>query len=217
MFSPISSIILYFAKLSKTTVMRTGRTAGILAAAAALAVSLGAAHSASAARPSSGGFTFRMVRTPGVTCLPHAGASVRITRGALNDTMTIKVHGLPKGTGFDLFMIQTPNKPFGVAWYQTDVKTDSHGDGTATVRGIFNVETFTVDVDPAHAVAPTHQYHLGLWFNSPAKPFNLGCEKGAGATVPIVTPFNGAQHAGIQILNTSNFAVNRGPLAHVKA
>src|SRR6266699_1316576 len=192
MFSPISSIILDFAKLSKTTVMRTGRTAGILAAAAALAVSLGAAHSAGAARPSSGGFTFRMVRTPGVTCLP-------------------------KGTGFDLFVIQTPNKPFGVAWYQTDVKTDSHGDGTATVRGIFNVETFTVDVDSAHAVAPTHQYHLGLWFNSPAKPFNLGCEKGAGATVPIVTPFNGAQHAGIQILNTSNFAVNRGPLAHVKA
>jgi len=158
---------------------------------------------------------FRMVRTPGVTCLPHAGASVRITRGALNDTMTVKVHGLPRGTGFDLFVIQSPNKPFGVAWYQTDVKTDSHGNGTATVRGIFNVETFTVDVDPAHAVAPTHQYHLGLWFNGPAKPFNLHCE--GAATAPIVTPFNGAQHAGIQILNTSNFPINKGPLAHVKA
>jgi hypothetical protein len=30
-----------------------------------------------------------------------------------------------------------------------------------------------------------------------------------------VTPFNGEQHAGIQILNTSNFLGN-GPLAKVK-
>jgi hypothetical protein len=31
-----------------------------------------------------------------------------------------------------------------------------------------------------------------------------------------VTPFNGEQHAGIQILNTSNFK-GKGPLSHVKA
>jgi hypothetical protein len=156
-----------------------------------------------------------MVRTPGVTCLPHAGATVQITRGDLNDTMTVSVHGLPANTGFDLFVIQTPNKPFGVAWYQSDVQTDKHGNGTVTVRGIFNVETFSVDVDPAHAVAPTHQYHLGLWFSSPAKPFALHCE--GAATAPIVTPFNGEQHAGIQILNTSDFPDAKGPLAHVKA
>ena len=66
-----------------------------------------------------------------------------------------------------------------------------------------------------HVLAPTHQFHLGLWFNSPAKPFNLGCE--GTATAPIVTPFNGEQHAGIQILNTSNFPDNKGPLSHVKA
>jgi hypothetical protein len=200
-------------KFSKFPIRRAGRTAGILAAAAALAISLGAAHSAIAGKPASGGgFTFRMVRTPGLTCLPHAGGNVKITRGSLNDTMVVSVHGLPHNTGFDLFVIQTPNKPFGVAWYQTDVQTDGRGNGTATVRGIFNVETFTVDVDPTHAVAPTHQYHLGLWFNSPTKPVSAGCESTA-----VVTPFNGAQHAGIQILNTSNFPDNKGPLAHVGA
>jgi hypothetical protein len=181
-----------------------------------LAVSLAAAHAASASKvgPATG-FHFRMVRTPGVTCLPHAQGNVTIVRGAQNDTMTISVHGLPAKTGFDLFVIQTPNKPFGVAWYQSDLQTNRHGEGTVVVKGIFNIETFTVDTDPAHAVAPTHQFHLGLWFNSPAKPFNLGCE--GSATAPIVTPFNGEQHAGIQILNTSNFPVNKGPLSHVKA
>jgi len=31
---------------------------------------------------------------------------------------------------------------------------------------------------------------------------------------PTVTPFNGEQHAGIQVLNTSNFDDNNGPLRH---
>jgi hypothetical protein len=212
MFKSVSS---YFSKLNRTTVVRTGRTAAILAAAAGLAVSLTAAHSASTSKASPAvGFQFTMVRTPGVTCLPNARGSVTIVRGSQNDTMTVSVRGLPPHTGFDLFVIQTPNKPFGLAWYQSDLQTNDHGKGTVVVRGIFNRETFSVDVDPAHAVAPTHQYHLGLWFTSPAKPFNLHCE--GAATVPIVTPFNGVQHAGIQILNTSNFPDNKGPLSHVK-
>ena len=212
----LKSVSSHFSNLTRPAFIKTGRTAAILAAAAALAVALTAAHSAGASPARSGGsFTFKLVRTPGVTCLAHAGGSVTITRGDVNDTMTIKIHGLPTGTGFDLFVIATPNKPFGLAWYQTDIKTDANGKGTATVRGVFNVETFSVDVDPAATVAPTHQYHLGLWFNSPSKPFNLGCE--GTATAPIVTPFNGVQHAGIQILNTSNFPDNAGPLSHVKA
>ncbi len=213
MVSPRSFYSIYSRNIS---IRRAVRGGAVLAAAAALALSVGAAQAVGSSRPAaSSGFSFKMVRTPGATCLPHAGATVKITRGSLNDTMTVSVHGLPANTGFDLFVIQTPNKPFGVSWYQSDVQTDKHGNGTVTVRGIFNVETFTVDVDPAHAVAPTHQYHLGLWFNSPAKPFALHCE--GAATSPIVTPFNGEQHAGIQILNTSNFPDSKGPLAHVKA
>jgi hypothetical protein len=60
---------------------------------------------------------------------------------------------------------------------------------------------------------PTHQFHIGLWFNNPRTPFNIGCEP--GMTAPVVTPFNGEQHAGIQALNTSQFPVNKGPLSHV--
>jgi len=211
----LKSVSSHFSKLTRPAVVRTGRTAAILAAAAALAISLSAAHSASSSKASPAvSFRFTMVRTPGVTCLPNAHGSVTIVRGAQNDTMTVSVRGLPKHTGFDLFVIQTPNKPFGLAWYQSDLQTDDHGKGTVVVKGIFNRETFSVDVDPLHTVAPTHQYHLGLWFGSPAKPFNLGCE--GTATAPIVTPFNGIQHAGIQILNTSNFPDDKGPLSHVK-
>jgi len=48
-------------------------------------------------------------------------------------------------------------------------------------------------------------YHLGLWFNSPADAQNAGCPNA-------VTPFNGEHNAGIQVLNTSNFPDNHGPL-----
>jgi hypothetical protein len=125
--------------------------------------------------------------------------------------MKVTISGMPANTGFDLLVIQTPNKPFGVAWYQTDIHAGSNGSGSATVRGVFGVETFSVSAGGTVTFPPTHQYHLGLWFNKPNVPFNLGCEP--GATSPIVTPFNGQQHAGIQVLNTANFPDNAGPLS----
>ena len=127
--------------------------------------------------------------------------------------MKVSIHGMPANTGFDLFVIQQPLAPFGVSWYQTDVNAGASGSGSATVRGIFDVETFSVSPGGTTTFAPTHQYHLGLWFNNPSTPFKLGCEP--GATSPIVTPFNGEQHAGVQALNTSEFPVNAGPLSHV--
>jgi hypothetical protein len=57
----------------------------------------------------------------------------------------------------------------------------------------------------AHGVSARRVFYLD--------PFNLGCEP--GATAPIVTPFNGNQHAGIQVLNTAQFPVDAGPLSHV--
>jgi hypothetical protein len=53
--------------------------------------------------------------------------------------------------------------------------------------------------------APVHTFHLGLWFNSPADAAALGCPG-------TVTPFNGEHNAGIQVLNTSNFPNDFGPL-----
>ena len=173
-----------------------------------------ATHAANASGTHS--FKFNLVPSPGITsCLPKAQGDAVITRGKLNDTMMVEVHALAPNTGYDLFVIELPNKPFGVSWYQSDLETDVHGNGQVTVRGIFNVETFSVSLGDNSSIVfpPTHQYHLGLWFNDPTVPFNLGCEP--TATSPIVTPFNGEQHAGIQVLNTSNFPDTAGPLSQV--
>ena len=165
----------------------------------------------------SGGFHFNLVASPGITaCLPHASGKAVIVKGNLNDLLTVNVSGLAPDTGYDLFVTQLPNKPFGIAWYQSDLQTNSDGEGSVSVRGIFNVETFSVSTGgPTTTFPATHQYHLGLWFNDPTVPFKLHCE--GSATSPIVTPFNGEQHAGIQALNTSNFPDNAGPLSHVSA
>jgi hypothetical protein len=193
--------------------------AGAVAATAVAAATLGltAAFGATTSTPSRAAqpFTFALQpSSPAIAhCLPHARGKATITPGSLNDTMHVTVHGMPANAGFDLFVIQQPTAPFGVSWYQTDVQADAHGNGSATVRGIFDVETFSVSPGGTTTFAPTHQYHLGLWFNDPNVPFKLGCEP--GAISPIVTPFNGEQHAGIQVLNTAEFPANAGPLSHV--
>jgi hypothetical protein len=160
-------------------------------------------------------FTFGLIpSSPAIkSCLPNAGGNVSVLPGPLNDLMVVAIHGMPANSDFDLFVIQQPKAPFGVSWYQTDIHANWHGDGFVTVRGIFDVETFSVSPGGTTTFAPTHQYHLGLWFNDPNLPFNLGCEP--GATSPIVTPFNGEQHAGIQVLNTAQFPVDAGPLSQV--
>lgn len=159
-------------------------------------------------------FSFHLVPSPGIkACLPHASGNVTVKPGSLNDEMRVSVSGLAPNTEYDLFVIQLPNKPFGVSWYQSDLDTDASGNGSVEVRGIFDVETFSVSPGGSTTFAPTHQYHLGLWFNDPKVPFKLGCEP--GKTQPVVTPFNGEQHAGIQVLNSSNFPDNAGPLSHV--
>jgi hypothetical protein len=171
---------------------------------------------ASTTRAAFGGspFTFGLQASPGIaSCLPHARGEAIIIPGSLNDVMQVSVWGLPANSDFDLFVIQLPNKPFGVAWYQTDIETNRFGFGSARVQGVFNVETFSVSTGGTTTFSPTHQYHLGLWFNDPNQPFALGCEP--GHTSPIVTPFNGQQDAGIQVLNTAEFPDAAGPLSHV--
>lgn len=198
-----------------------GRRIAVLAAACLSAIGLAGTAGASllpaAAATTSQraeSVSFRLIPAAGIAaCLPHASGRVTITPGSQNDTMKVTVHGMPPRAGFDLFVIQEPAKPFGVAWYQTDVNTGSDGSGSATVRGILDVQTFSVSLGGTTTFAPTHQYHLGLWFNSPKVPFSLGCEP--GATAPVVTPFNGRQHAGIQVLNTAQFPVNAGPLSQL--
>jgi hypothetical protein len=167
--------------------------------------------------------SFTMVVSAGAkTCLPNASATVRIRPAGPVDIMEVAVVGLPANTDFDFFVIQVPKAPFGVAWYQGDIVTDKNGNGRQEFVGRFNIETFTVASNSAPAPVvinngpfpdaslnpafnPIQMYHLGLWFDSPQAAQTAGC----AATV---TPFNGQHNAGIQVLNTSNFADDHGPL-----
>ena len=170
--------------------------------------------------------SFELVSSGAVkTCLPNAKGQVKIDAGESAELMSVKVEGLPPNTAFDVFLIQVPNLPFGLSWYQGDISTNAKGKGKARFIGRFNVETFIVapNVAPAPAVhggafpdadtnpqtAPVHTYHLGIWFNSPEDARNAGCPD-------IETPFNGEHNAGIQVLNTSNYPDTEGPLLQLK-
>jgi len=156
------------------------------------------------------------------TCLPNAMGRVRVRTMGPVEMMHVDVVGLPPNTGFDFFVIQVPKGPFGLSWYQGDLDTRADGKGTGMFIGRFNIETFIVapgvamapvvhddgpfpDADMNPATPPVHTYHLGLWFNSPDDAAAAGCAN-------TVTPFNGDHTAGIQVLNTSNFPDDQGPL-----
>ena len=100
-----------------------------------------------------------------------------------------------------LFVIATPNAPFVPAWYQGDLTTNGAGRGVLDVTGIFSDETFILNPGPV----PVQTDHLGIWFADPADAVKAGCPGN-------ITPFDGDHNAGIQVLNTSNFAANNGPL-----
>ena len=169
--------------------------------------------------------TFNMVVSVGAkTCLPNATAKVTVTPAGLVEIMDVSVQGLPPDTEFGLFVTQVPKAPFGVSWYQGDIETNKHGRGHRQFVGRFSIETFAVAPGSAPAPVvfngpfpdaslnppfnPIQMYHLGLWFDSPEAAQAAGCPT-------VVTPFNGEHNAGLQVLNTSNFADDQGPLRKV--
>jgi hypothetical protein len=169
--------------------------------------------------------SFKMVRSQSARaiddCMEGARANVEIETRGDNQVMTISARDMPPRTLFTLFVIQQPNAPFGVVWYQGDLRTDDAGKGQVTVKGIFSEETFAFapgsvpapqidDQDAANnpAFAPVHTLHLGFWFASSRGAARAGC----GSTV---TPFDGDHEAGIQALSTRNFGALHGPLGQV--
>lgn len=195
-----------------------------------LSATVGAAIAANAAAVTEEEFKFELVRSPGLAafpnCLANARGKVKIESRGPVEEMRVSVEGLPADTDFDLFVIQQPNAPFGMAWYQGDVETNKFGRGYGRFIGRFNKETFIVapGAVPAPSVhsdspfpdatlnpktAPIHTLHIGLWFNSPQDAVKAGCPAN-------VTPFNGDHNAGVQVLNTSNFPDLQGPLLKVK-
>ena len=176
--------------------------------------------------------TFDLVRSPGLasfpTVAPKAHGTVTVHSIGVVEIMKVKVEGLPPNTDFDLFVIQVPNAPFGLSWYQGDIETDANGRGSGEVVGRFSIETFIVAPNIAPAPAdpfnepgsipdatqnpatnPVQTYHIGLWFNSPADVVKAGGPN-------TITPFNGEHNAGVQVLNTSEFPATSGPLEQVK-
>jgi hypothetical protein len=169
--------------------------------------------------------TFNMVRSAGATaanCIPTARGRVTINSLGNIEVMHLEASGLPANTGFDAFVIQLPSAPFGLAWYQGDLKTDNTGKGVADFIGRFSIETFIVapgsgpapvvhngDANSNPATAPVHTYHVGLWFDSPAAAQAAGCPN-------TVTPFNGDHTAGIQAVSTRNFGDLNGPLRRIQ-
>jgi len=174
---------------------------------------------------------FNMVVSGGAAaCLRDATATVKIHPTGPVEIMDVNVKHIPPNTEFDLFVIQVPNAPFGVAWYQGDIETDDEGEGHQRFVGRFSIETFAVAQPPGGQPAPVvhnppeslvrddnfnpafepiHTFHLGLWFNSPADAARAGCP----ATE---TRFNGDHNAGIQVLHTTDLQNGLGPLSLVR-
>jgi hypothetical protein len=152
---------------------------------------------------------FEMRKSAGaVSCLdPKAFGRVSISDLGPVQNMHVEVFNLPANADFALFVINTPNAPFTPAWYQGDLTTNALGNGVVDVTGIFSDETFILN--PGSPAVPVELHHLGLWFADPTQAENAGCP----ATV---TPFDGDHNAGIQVLNTSNFAAGNGPLGRIQ-
>jgi hypothetical protein len=146
--------------------------------------------------------------------------------------MHIQVNFLPKNTDFDVFVIQQPTSPFGLAWYEGDLQTDSGGSGVTDLIGRFQIGTFIVGSGMANAPPfaapppnkfpdaaqnppfnPIQLYHVGIWFDSPNAAKKAGCT----GTSLVVTPFNSGHNAGIQVLNSAGATIKKiGPLGQFK-
>jgi hypothetical protein len=171
---------------------------------------------------------FKMVRSEsaaalGNKCLKGASADVKVTdAGQGNQNLDVTLNNAAKNTAFTVFVIQQPNSPFGVSWYQGDIETDNQGNGKGRFVGIFNDEVFAIALPPGvkapqvdnkdakknPAFDPVHTFHLGVWFADPKEAKAAGCSP-KGLTV---TPFDGDHEAGIQALSTRNFPDLKGPL-----
>jgi hypothetical protein len=202
------------------------RLAGLIAFTGLLTLAL---DGTAAAKPQSLKRTlkFDMVRSAAAetgNCLAGARGHVTVTSLGPVEAMLVEVTGLPPNTEFDFFVIQLPNAPFGLAWYQGDIETNTEGVGTQLFIGRFSIETFIVaqppgdqpapvvhdqppfpDADKNPATEPVHTFHLGLWFGSAEAAAEAGCPN-------TVTRFNGEHNAGIQVLSTRTFPDLEGPL-----
>jgi hypothetical protein len=165
--------------------------------------------------------TFKLFpNKPFLNCLQPTGvtasAKMTVTRGNQNDNGTLTLTGFKPNLGFDMFTVQNSNQTatggpvsgftnFGMAWYQSDVETDSSGNATVKIKTILLDQIF--GFDPAVALAPTQTLHVGFWFDSvqEAQP--------CSATTLVPTPFNGEHTAGpVAFITRPDATTGLGPL-----
>lgn len=157
---------------------------------------------------------------PFLNCLAPAGQTptvqATVTRGDLHDSLTLQLAHFKPNLGFDLFTVQRSNQTatggpvtgftnFGLAWYQSDVQTNSSGTGTVTIKTILLDQIF--GFDPDVSLAPINTFHVGFWFASVAEA------QPCSATTLAPTPFNGEHDAGpVAFITRPNATTNLGPL-----
>jgi hypothetical protein len=143
-------------------------------------------------------------------------AHVHVSRGELNDELTLVGKYIKPGLKFDMFTVersflnaQAAVDPafhgFGLAWYQSDLEADAYGAMNVTVKTILLDQIFGFDTDVN--LEPRNTFHVGFWFNDPQDAVACGFD----ATKP--TPFNGDHKAGpLAMITVPGGRSNLGPL-----
>ena len=159
-----------------------------------------------------------------LSCLGVSGgatptAKVTVTRGKLNDTLTITGQNFKPGLAFDMFTVERSNllsngspdpnfTNFGMAWYQSDLQVSGQGSFTTNIKTILLDQIFGFDADQSNP-NPINTFHLGFWFNNPNDANVDGCV--FDTTKP--TPFNGEHNAGpVAFITVPDAKTNLGPL-----
>ena len=138
--------------------------------------------------------TFKLSRSKAlpVGCAASVTGSARVQTVGFAENLRVTVKGLVAGTALDIFVIQVPTAPFGLAWYLGDLPVGGTNMVTKVFTSRLNVETFAVapgsvaapqphtkppfpDAKTNPKFAPVHTYHLGVWFNSPDDAKKNGC------------------------------------------
>jgi hypothetical protein len=133
------------------------------------------------------------------SCLPHARAEVKVdltTEEEGFDRFSIKARGLVPNQSYTVFLIEQPGAPFGAAEYIGDFSSDEYGQGRGRFRLIVEEAFASTLVGKDRVRAELN--HVGFWFADPAA--DDACIPGGGA----VTPFDGDNAAGVQVMNSAN-------------
>lgn len=139
--------------------------------------------------------------TPAIAaCFPKLKAEVKVeleTDKEGRDEFEISARGLPPRTAFTVFLLEVPGSPFGAAEYIGDFTTNATGSGDNEFDLIVAEAFSSTLVNGARVRAELN--HVGFWFADPAGD-DVCFGHGSGP----VTPFDGDNQAGAQVMNSAN-------------